>query len=199
LIDRQPFAPSAYIDNGVSVYRPYSLLLAYNYGSGNGSITYSSDNGFMTDADSFGIRLDYAVAANLNTFASLFYAQRVSQGYPWGFIRPNPNALEAPEIQFAFRFLRGGGEIGFADPGPNILERDLGYEIGFGLEWQLLEGYNLTAHFAYWQPGDWFKFACVDRSVPNWDNPTALNNWGINPDRGIEPIFGLNAKFEMEF
>ncbi|MFC1836905.1 hypothetical protein ACFL2Q_19630 [Thermodesulfobacteriota bacterium] len=53
LIDRQPFAPAAYIDNGVSVYRPYSLLLAYNYGSGNGSITYSSDNGFMTDTNSF--------------------------------------------------------------------------------------------------------------------------------------------------
>ncbi|MFC1836906.1 hypothetical protein ACFL2Q_19635 [Thermodesulfobacteriota bacterium] len=143
--------------------------------------------------------MDYAVAANLNTFVTGFYAQRVSQGYPWGWIRPNPNALDSPELQFSFRFLRNGDRIGFVDPGPNILERDLGYEIGCGLNWKLLEGYKLTAHFAYWQPGAWFKFACVDRSVPNWDNPTAANNWGINPDQTIDPVFGLNAKFEVEF
>ncbi len=34
--------------------------------------------GHMTDANSFGARLDYAVAANLNAYGAFFYARRVS-------------------------------------------------------------------------------------------------------------------------
>lgn len=91
LIDRQPSVPAQFLDGGVSTYRPYSLLPAYDYGSGNGSITYSSKHGFMTDASSYGARLDYAMAANLNSFLSFFYADRVSQAYGWGWIRPDPS------------------------------------------------------------------------------------------------------------
>ena len=77
---------------------------------------------------------------------------------------------------------------------PNILERDLGYEIGGGIDWKLIEGYTLTARVAYWKPGGWFKYACVDRRQPNWDiAPTASNMWGINPNREIDPIFGMRV------
>ena len=67
-----------------------------------------------------------------------------------------------------------------------------------GLAWRLLENWELILRTAYWQPGKWFNFACIDKSVPGWDNPSAVNNWGTKGDRVIEPIFGLeiylNAK-----
>ena len=91
LIDRQPTIVPVFSPNGgVNLYFPYSLLLGYDYGSGNGSITRSSDHGFITDASTYGVRLDYAVAANLNAYATFLYASRVSQGYGWGWIRPDP-------------------------------------------------------------------------------------------------------------
>jgi hypothetical protein len=201
LIDRQPTVPSVFLDGGVSTYRPYSLLLSYDYGSGNGSVTYSSNHGFMTDASSFGARLDYAVAANLNLYGSFFYAKRVSQAYGWGWIRPDPSTSPtSPAMQFAFRFDRQGRLLVAFDSGaPNILETDLGYEIGAGFDWKLLEGFALRGNFAFWQPGDWFKFACVDRTQPGWDAPSAANNFGINPDRAIDPIFGTYISMEMSF
>jgi hypothetical protein len=98
------------------------------------------------------------------------------------------------------RFTRQGFEdISVAADAPNILERDLGHEIGCGLDWKLIEGYTLRASFAYWQPGAWFKYACVDRTQPGWNVPAAANRWGINPDRTIDPIFGTYVKMEMEF
>ncbi|MEI8182789.1 MAG: hypothetical protein WCG29_08800, partial [Desulfomonile sp.] len=65
--------------------------------------------------------------------------------------------------------------------------------------WKLLENWQLYLRGAYWQPGKWFNFACIDKSVSDWDDPTPQNNWGTNPDRTIAPIMGielyLNSKF----
>jgi hypothetical protein len=84
-------------------------------------------------------------------------------------------------------------------PAPNILERDLGYEIGGGFDWKRIEGYTLMARAAYWKPGAWFKYACVDRRQPRWDYPDANNRWGINPDREIDPIFGMRVAIQANF
>jgi hypothetical protein len=216
LIDRQPtigalFSP----DGGVNVYFPYSLLLGYDYGSGNGSISRSSKHGFITDASTYGVRLDYAVAANLNAYATFLYASRVSQGYGWGWIRPNPFSTDSPALQYGvfgvpkIDVLPGpnlvdlsfhGANYTTPGPAPNILERDLGYEIGGGIDWKLIEGFTLTARVAYWRPGGWFKYACVDRRQPNWDSaPTASNMWGINPNREIDPIFGTRVALQVDF
>ncbi len=201
LIDRQPTVPPQFMDGGVSAYKPYSLLLAYDYGSGNNSITYSSSHGFMTDASSYGVRLDYALAANLNIFGTLFYADRISQAYGWGWIRPNPSTTPtSPALQYGIRYTRQGfQDISFAANSPNILQRDLGYEVGGGFDWKLIEGYLFRAQVAYWQPGAWFNYACVDRTQPSWDVPVAANNFGINPNRTIAPIFGTHVALEMNF
>ncbi|MFH1117634.1 MAG: hypothetical protein V1792_27255 [Pseudomonadota bacterium] len=210
LIDRQPTVVPVFSPNGgVNVYLPYSLLLGYNYGSGNGSITRSSDHGFITDATTYGVRLDYAVAANLNAYATFLYASRVSQGYGWGWIRPDPAAdIISPALQYghsgnvANNYPLNGNlvDLSFATGAPNILERDLGYEIGGGIDWKLIEGFTLAARVAYWQPGGWFKYACVDRRQPNWDSaPTASNMWGINPNREIDPIFGMRVGLQADF
>jgi hypothetical protein len=155
----------------------------------------------MTDASSYGIRLDYALAANLNTYGTFFYANRISQGYSWGWIRPDPSTTPtSPALQYGIRFTRQGfKDIGFDAGAPNILERDLGYEFGGGFDWKLMEGYMLKAQLAYWKPGDWFKYACVDRTQPAWDVPVAANSFGINPNRTIAPIFGTYVALEMNF
>jgi hypothetical protein len=90
-------------------------------------------------------------------------------------------------------------DLSFAIGAPNILERDLGYEIGGGVDWKLIEGYTLTARVAYWKPGGWFKYACVDRTQFHWDVPDAGNRWGINPDREIDPIFGMRVAVRVDF
>jgi hypothetical protein len=201
LIDRQPtIVPIFSPDGGMNLYLPYSLLLGFDYGSGNGSITRSSNHGFITDASTYGLRLDYAVAANLNTYATFLYANRVSQGYGWGWIRPDPADTQSPAMQYgnngtSTNVTPSGNlvDLSFAIGAPNILERDLGYEIGGGIDWKLIEGYTLYARVAYWKPGGWFKYACVDRRQPNWDIPDASNRWGINPNREIDPIFGVRV------
>jgi hypothetical protein len=214
LIDRQPtIVPVFSPDGGVNLYLPYSLLLGFNYGSGNGSITRSSNHGFITDASTYGLRLDYAVAANLNTYATFLYASRVSQGYGWGWIRPDPADNQSPAMQYGHNgtptsvtpsgnlILPSGNlvDLSFAIGAPNILERDLGYEIGGGIDWRLIEGYTLYARVAYWKPGTWFKYACVDRRQLQWNTPNAGNRWGINPNREIDPIFGTRISLEVDF
>jgi hypothetical protein len=217
LIDRQPTVVPVFSPNGgVNLYLPYSLLLGYDYGSGNNSISRASNHGFITDASTYGVRLDYAVAANLNVYGTFLYANRVSQGYGWGWIRPDPAegaTISRPYLQYGnngtLDNVPAGGNLrdlsfNSGDPAtpaaPNILERDLGYEIGGGFDWKLIEGYTLTARVAYWKPGYWFKYACVDRRQPNWDSaPTASNLWGINPNREIDPIFGVRVAIELAF
>ena len=124
LIDRQPTVGTAFTPNGgVNLYLPYSFLLGYNYGSGNNSITRSSNHGYITDASTYGVRLDYAVAANLNAYATFLYADRISQGYGWGWIRPDPadNFGGAPITDPALQYGNSGAaRYGTATNGPAI-------------------------------------------------------------------------------
>jgi hypothetical protein len=202
LIDRQPYIPGRLSTSGVLLYKPYSLLLGYNYGSGNSSIAPGSSHGFITDASTFAVRLDYALAVNLNAYASFLYAQRISQGYGWGWIRPNPSLTPlSPGVEYGIVGpFNAFTDVSFS-PGsaPNILERNLGYEIGTGFDWKLIEGYILQTRLAYWQPGGWFKYACVDRTQPGWNMPTAANFWGINPNREIDPIYGARVSLQIDF
>jgi hypothetical protein len=51
----------------------------------------------------------------------------------------------------------------------------------------------------YWQPGKWFNYACVDRSVPGWEAGTAANFFGTRPNRTIDPIIGGEFSLVFEF
>ena len=66
-------------------------------------------------------------------------------------------------------------------------------------DWQLLEGFTVGFLAAYWQPGKWFNYACIDRSVPAWNVPTAANNFGTRPDKQIDPIFGSQVQMTFSF
>ena len=64
---------------------------------------------------------------------------------------------------------------------PTIPDKDLGYEIDAGVDWKLLEGWTLGVLVGRWQPGKWFSYACVDKSVPGWSDigsNFAANNYG---------------------
>ncbi len=169
-------------------FNPYTYLTVFSYGGGLGIVNTNGD-GQLVDANAFGARLDYALAANLNLWGSIFYAERTSHGYGWGYIAPTGNG----RVAFA-----PAGDVA-TDPAPAIPDRSLGYEFGGGLDWALLEGLRLNTRVAYWLPGKWFNYACRSRENSGWDNPTSLNNWGIQPNRTIDPVLGLQIQLVGSF
>ncbi len=198
-IDRQPaaFVRHPYYDmflGNYSLIIPYSFLFAYDYGSGLNGYNLNSD-GYIRDAFVLACRLDYAVAANLNLFGSFFWAQRTSVGYERGCLRPNPATNVAPS----------SGNIDFSrvTPGPymiqnlatpNITEKALGYEIGLGSNWKVLEAWTLGVNVNYWEPGKWFNYACIDRSDPNWNS-----NNPVTSDRSIDGVLGGMFNINCDF
>ncbi len=180
-------------------FRPYSYMMVYNYGLG-AFFNNDTNNGYADDASIFATRLDYAVASNLNTYASFMWADRVGNSYGLGYLRPNFTAFDTgngrvvPAVTGKYR---GGSTL--ATRAPAIPDNNLGYEIDAGFDWKLLEGFTASSTFAYWQPGQWFNYACVDKAVVGWNVPGPANNWGVNPNRAIDPIFGLEFKFTGEF
>jgi hypothetical protein len=196
LIDRQPYF---YGFGNYGLFAPYSLLTCFYYGAGLDLFNLNTD-GFMNDASILAMRLDYAVASNLNLFGSFFWADRAStSGYGWGFIRPAapvlPNPPQISRVEFA-----NLSTINAVTPdAPTVPDNNLGWEIDAGLDWQLLDKWTVRFIAAYWQPGKWFNYACIDKTVPNWDIPSAANRFGINPDRIIDPILGMKVKLIVEF
>lgn len=206
-IDKQPGAfvwhptfDSHFLGN-FSLFSPYSYIFAYDYGAGLNAYNLSGD-GFVRDAFVLAGRLDYAVAANLNLFGSFFWAKRTSDGYPWGALKPvfddagnGDGNIDFARVSPAALNL---GALFNAAPNnvPNITERALGYEINVGFDWKLLEGWNFTTLVGYWAPGDWFKYACIDRSVPGWDQDAFA---GVRPKRTIDGVIGGNFSMTYEF
>lgn len=202
LIDKQADSVATWSAAGftnTSLFKPYSLILCYNYGGGNNAVSPLNGNGYMTDANMYGARVDHAVAANLNVYGSFFWAERVSNGYGWGFIRPQDPQNPAGTFNGftgAVEFTRQGS---FGTPAPAIPDNHLGWEVDCGFDWRILSGYLISASFGYWQPGRWFNFACIDRSNPGWKTPSPANRFGINPARSIDPVFGIMVILSANF
>jgi len=209
------------------VYLPYSLLMSYQYGGGLNALNCRGE-GYMTDAITYGLRIDHAVAANLNVSGSFFMAQRQSKGWGWGsltMVGPNAGrgvprvALLGGFMQPAAQFLNGNGTpwgVG-AVVAPSIPDDNLGWEVTAGVNWKILEGLTINLRAAYWHVGEWFKFACVDKQFVSAGNlvplPPALgggsyidprNNdgpwgWGVNPSRNIDPIVMFQGVMTVDF
>jgi len=210
LIDRQPVLVDLYRPNNVvfspdhsnnTVFRQYSLIFNTDFGSGLGATANGSSNvlgrtsdGYIVDANVYAARLDYAVASNLNLWASFLYATRLSHGYGWGYIKPAGVAGGA--ITGAVDFTPTGT---YAIPSPAIPDNSLGWEVDLCLNWTLLENWMFELDLGYWQPGKWFNYACVDKAVVGWDVPTAANNFGVNPDRSIDPILAVVGRLTVGF
>ncbi|MBI4961864.1 MAG: hypothetical protein HY913_01170 [Desulfomonile tiedjei] len=185
--------------SNTGLFRPYSYLMVYTYGLG-AFINADTGNGYADDASIFAARVDYAVAANLNFYTSFMWADRASKsGWGWGFIRPNVDiggTLAGAQASNSAVVLN----LNSRSSAPNIPDTNLGWEIDWGVDWKLLEGLLLNTTFAYWKPGRWWNYACVDKSAQvNWNVGRASNFWGINPNRTIDGIFALELKFTAEF
>jgi hypothetical protein len=209
---------------GISIWRPYAYLMPYVYGSGLAGYrqevrTVTSDYGntyYSTSTDSranqglnqegsvldslvLATRLDYAIASNLNVFGSFFWAERTSKTYPWGFISPQYTVYDSG-LNSSPRY-SGNVMVNFdTNPtSPSIPDTSLGYEIDLGLAWKLLENWKVEAMVCRWQPGKWFSYACVDKSVPAWRTPTLSNNYATNPSRSIDAIMGVRVDLTSSF
>ncbi|MEW6533081.1 MAG: hypothetical protein AB1473_19780 [Thermodesulfobacteriota bacterium] len=198
LIDRQPgaFVRHPTYDTHLgnhTLFRPYGYLFAYDYGSGLNAYNLTG-NGYVRDASVLAARLDYAVAANMNVHAGFLWARRTSYGYSWACIGPN---------ETAFNGFPADGNVDFNlnryPASPNIPDTALGYEILLGLHWKLLETWVAHVEFAFWQPGKWFNYACIDRSVPGWNIGSSANSFGTRPDRKIDPVIGGEFALTVEF
>ncbi|MBI5571658.1 MAG: hypothetical protein HY914_17080 [Desulfomonile tiedjei] len=205
LINKQPFTQGAG-QGAYDVFRPYSYLIGYAYGSGVNAFNINGD-GYINAASVLATRIDYALAANLNLFGTFLWAERSSHGYPWGHLRPNQAATVTRGVNAAgalvdnvtwtpsltYRQYAGA---------PNIPDTALGWEVTAGLDWKLLEKYTLEGLFAYWQPGRWFNHACIDRAMAAWDtqtDATPFYPFGANPDRRIDPMMGASISLTVDF
>ena len=200
---------------GITLWRQYAYLMPYVYGSGLAGIRYEAINspeyffdfidnganqglnqeGSMLDSLVFATRLDYAIASNLNVSGSFFWAERISKGYPWGFIAPQYARSFGPAVNYY-----GNVMVKFdANPtSPSIPDTSLGYEIDLGLAWKLLENWKVEVVASRWQPGRWFSYACIDKST-NWRIPNQFNNYGTNPGKTIDPIMALRVDLTSNF
>ena len=189
------YALSGEFGNTFTVCRPYTYLMGFHYGGGvaNGYDFISGIGhlrGRWTAGTLYAARFDYAVAANLNVFFTGAKGVQWNKSYGWGYIGLNP----------------ANGAVAWATKNngavrsPAIPDDDMGWELGSGFDWKLLEGLVLRGQYSYWQPGKWFNYACVSRSNPLWKVPTTdLALWGTAPNRSIDAIFGLNVLVAAEF
>jgi hypothetical protein len=176
------------------MFKPYSYLIARNYGSGLDAYALSGW-GYVRDAFVLAARIDYALAANLNVSLSFMRADRTGNGYSWGCIGPNAGRggfPDTPDGNITVNLNR------YPDS-PNIPDRSLGSEFMFTMDWAVLENWFLGVTAAYWRPGPWFTYACVDRSVPGWEAGTPDNLYGTKPMRTIDPVIGGDFSFKFCF
>jgi hypothetical protein len=212
--DKMDHFLAVFLGGGDSPIRPYNFLMGL-YGTGNNSYT---STGVATYEDFLGVaaRLDYAVAANLNVFASFLKGRRASNtATPVGFY----NGVWALGVLTPADQANNPGSGTFYGPSgtypytgkpvPNVPDNDLGWEANAGFQWKVLENLTWKSLFAYWQPGKWFNWAYQDLTVstvnlimpvPPDTNPNYGNLTGsINPSRTISPIIAFQSSFLFEF
>jgi hypothetical protein len=210
------YALSGEMGNTFTVCRPYSYLMAFHYGGGIGN-GYDLTTGIghlrgrWTSGALYAARLDYAVAANLNVFFTGAKGIQWNKSFGWGYV-----GLEQANATVRWATRRVSNANG-ALRSPAIPDDDLGWELGAGFDWKLLEGLLLNFQYSYWQPGNWWKYACVSRTNPSWKEGvfagaaagtapigvvtgiTDTTLWGTNPNRAIDAIFGVNVMVVGEF
>jgi len=168
--------------------KPYVWLMGI-YGGGNNAF---DTRGYPTYTDWFSYvsRLDYAVAANLNVWGSYVYAMRASN-----------TGTRIAQFAGVVTAVPGRGASSAAVAVANVPDNYLGWEADLGVDWKLLEGLTFKGQFAYWQPGDWFKWAYVDYS--NLATTFIAGQGGgafpVNPNRGIDPLIGFQGSLLVEF
>ncbi|MGC8602723.1 MAG: hypothetical protein ACP5VS_03425 [Desulfomonilaceae bacterium] len=172
----------------------YNYLMFQTYGGGNnapwaghsGKAEAIDEKGAMADVFSLAGRLDYAVAANLNVWGSYMWARRAEQnswlagmissnGTPAQGTGPSPPNGSGPSPSWTVIDAQNWKHSAMPGAGPNprsinpyVDDNFLGWELGLGVDWKLLENMTFASRYAYWQPGPWFDQAYqVVGQLPN--------------------------------
>jgi hypothetical protein len=170
---------------------PYNFLMGM-YGGGNNGYDSKGD-AWYNDFLAYAARLDYAVAANLNIFGSYVHADRASN------TSTAIGQYRGGLSNATYRINPGYGPTGAQIAAiPNVPDTYLGYEVNAGFDWKLLEGFTFHGLFAYWQPGDWFKWAYVDYTGYTFTNVNGVN-YPVNPNRTIDPLIGFQGSVVINF
>lgn len=186
-------------DAGVSPHamRNWGYLMYYVYGTGTG--WNAAGEGQSSNFHHVGARLDYAVAANLNTFAVVSYAWR-DQENSFNF---------GGNFSFGARRLTNNQLI-IQPPPPSVKAvpesaKDIGWEVDCGFDWKLLENLTWSTTFALWFPGKFWGYAYPNTAAMYaplgnyWTfNPT-VTRARINPDRTIDPLFAMETSLGVHF
>lgn len=156
---------------------PYGWIFGF-YGGGNNGYD-GIGNPTYTDLLMGAVRLDYALASNLNLWMSGCLPYRASKtGTGWG--QYTGGIGTSP--------LRSG----------DVPDTQLGPEVGGGFDWKLLENTSLKLKAGCWFPGKWFSHAYTSWSTVV-DTATADTAVRIDPSRRISPIFGLVGEMSLVF
>jgi hypothetical protein len=168
---------------GQTPIEPYNFLIGL-YGTGNNSFSAAGTCTYK-DFLAYAARLDYAVAANLNLFASFMHAERASNTGTYKSLYRGDEFKE-----------RGAGEFPYSGgTRPNVPDNLLGSEVNVGFHWKLMENLTWKVLLARWQPGDWFKWAYLDWSL----RTSVIPGESINPWRTIDPLIAVQTSVLVDF
>ncbi len=139
------------------VARPYQRLMFETYAGGTN--TFHETHGYMADAYAFAGRADYAVASNLNMWATYMWAHRLEQNGVFAGSTLATGAAGGGTVAAAqaWKALNSGSPA--AGLNPYVDDGFIGWEAQAGMDWKILEGLTWFTRYSYWQPGEWFEQA----------------------------------------
>jgi hypothetical protein len=180
----------AYLGDAVNYQflAPYQFLMFETYAGGNDS--FQEDHGNMSDAYCFAARADYAVASNLNVWASYIWAHRLEQNGYWKGGKASDGSVAGAALRNQFLTTNYGGNNGI---NPYVDDGYLGWEGNVGVDWKLLEGLNMFVRYSYWQPGDWFDQAYQAVGFVNGTVPNSARSDGTGLQLPIARVTGRDA------
>ncbi len=185
-------------DAGISAgyVKNWAYLMYYLYGTGT---NFNADGyGQPTNMQHLGGRIDYAVAANMNFWATYAYAWRDQpQAYRLG--GDYQTGLHTFDNDNLLAAQRGGDDRPVPDSA-----REIGWEIDFGANWQILQNLTWNATFAYWQPGTWWSYAYPNTANIYRQNPGAAITTNrddaiFGAGREIDPLFLAETSLLINF
>ena len=181
------------------VLEPYNYLMFNTYGGGN-NIFNADGTGEMGDARALALRVDYAVAANLNVYGTFMYAKRLERhGYFAGQFGTFDTVLrQGSDGNFNAGLARiWKGNVGLSNANPWIDDDLIGWEADGGVTWQLLEGLTTDVRYAYWQPGQWFDMAYKTFNGGHVEGETLV--YGSDFMRGRSAIQAVHVSLKVNF
>ncbi len=201
-----PFAPGlnpkVYVPWTINyqALEPYEFLMFNTYAGGNNGgwnaldfTLVADEHGMMSDAHCFAARLDYALASNLNVWGSYIWAHRLERHGTYFGQYQSSGSLAAGNIPNLQAFYTNAGRS-FGTGHDYVSDGFIGWEMNYGVNWELLQNLTFKGRYSYWQPGDWFKEAFQSVVIDPTGN---VDTAGVLRDR--DAIHAFEGSFIIDF